>query len=145
VTDIAFHFGAPDKLAYVCRLLRKASATGARVLVVADSITLDRLDVDLWGVAATDFVPHCRYPADASLAARSPVALSDAADKLHSEFAVLLNMGENPPEGFAEFGRLIEVVSQDDLDRQQARQRWKAYTALGYTITRHDIAGRTTA
>lgn len=145
MTDIAFHFGAPDRLAYVCRLLRKATATGARVLVVADAATLERLDVDLWGVAATDFVPHCRYPADPVLVARSSVALTDSARGQHADFSVLLNMSENVPDGFAEFKRVIEVVSQDEADRQQARVRWKAYAALGYSITRHDIASRVPA
>ena len=30
MTEVAFHFNAPDKLGYACRLLRKAVATGAR-------------------------------------------------------------------------------------------------------------------
>lgn len=145
MTDIAFHFGAPDRLAYVCRLLRKATSTGARVLVVADASTLDQLDIDLWGVAPTDFVPHCRYPAEPVLAARSTVALTESAQGQHADFSVLLNMGENLPDGFADFKRVIEVVSQDEADRQQARLRWKAYAALGYSITRHDIASRVPA
>ena len=40
MTEIAFHFNAPDKLAYACRLLRKAVASGARVrhsLVMANT------------------------------------------------------------------------------------------------------------
>ena len=32
MTEVAFHFNAPDKLGYACRLLRKAVGTGARVL-----------------------------------------------------------------------------------------------------------------
>ena len=30
MTEIAFHFNVPDKLAYSCRLLRKAYLSGAR-------------------------------------------------------------------------------------------------------------------
>lgn len=142
MTDIAFHFGAQDRLAYVCRLLRKATATGARLLVVADASTLDQLDVDLWGVAATDFVTHCHTAADPVVVRRSAVVLTDATPAKSPDFSVLLNLGENVPDGFAAFDRVIEVVSQDDADRQAARQRWKAYTAMGYDITRHDIASR---
>ena len=36
MTEVAFHFNAPDKLAYVCRLLRKATGSGARVVVTAN-------------------------------------------------------------------------------------------------------------
>ena len=54
MTELAFHFGAPDKLAYACRLLRKAVRGGARVAVVAEATALAQLDVDLWGVSPTD-------------------------------------------------------------------------------------------
>ena len=145
MTEIAFHFGAQDRLNYVCRLLRKATASGAKLLVVADSTTLDHLDVDLWGVAATDFVTHCRSAADPLVVRRSPVVLTDSAPVNYPDFSVLLNLGESVPDGFAAFERVIEVVSQDEADRQAARQRWKAYTAMGYSITRHDIASRAAA
>jgi len=46
------------------------------------------------------------------------------------------------PEGFERFERLIEVVSQDDGDRQRARARWKHYADRGYAIQRHDLAQR---
>jgi len=142
VTNIAFHFGASDRLAYVCRLLRKASAAGARVAVLADRPTLEQIDADLWAVGATDFVPHCLYPADQAVAARSSVGLHESAFELKDHFPVLLNLMEGVPEGFDAFDRVIEVVSQDEADRQQARLRWKAYSARGYIITRHDIASR---
>ena len=44
MTEIAFHFNAPDRLAYVCRLLRKAVATDAQLVVVGSPDQLDRLD-----------------------------------------------------------------------------------------------------
>ena len=34
MTEVAFHFNAPDKRSYACRLLRKAYLRGARVLVL---------------------------------------------------------------------------------------------------------------
>ena len=36
MTQVDFHFNAPDKLPYVCRLLRKATGQGRRVGVLAD-------------------------------------------------------------------------------------------------------------
>lgn len=52
---------------------------------------------------------------------------------------MLLNLGTQLPAGFEQYQRVIEVVSVDDEDRQQARGRWKHYTELGYTIVRHDL------
>ena len=37
MSEVAFHFNAPDKLAYACRLLRKAVGSGARAVVLADA------------------------------------------------------------------------------------------------------------
>ena len=36
MTEIIFHVNVPDKLAYSCRLLRKAYLSGARVSVTAE-------------------------------------------------------------------------------------------------------------
>ncbi|RYE57846.1 MAG: DNA polymerase III subunit chi, partial [Rhizobiaceae bacterium] len=44
------------------------------------------------------------------------------------------------PKGFEQFERLIEVVTLDDQQRQDARGRWKHYADRGYAIVRHDLA-----
>jgi DNA polymerase-3 subunit chi len=55
---------------------------------------------------------------------------------------VLINLGATVPAGFEAFERVIDVVSVDDEDRSQGRQRWKQYTQLGYAITRHDLVAK---
>ncbi len=140
MTEIAFHFGAPDKLAYACRLLRKAAGSGAKVVAVGDAATVSQLDADLWAVSATDFVPHCQGSAEAAVQKRSVVVLTTSADQVVGERDVLVNLGNVVPDEFAAFNRLIEVVSTDAVDRDLARGRWKFYTERGYAITRHDLA-----
>jgi len=139
MTEVAFHFNAPDKVGYACRLLRKAAATGARVVVTGEPDLLRELDVALWTFAPLEFVPHC-YGASAThqVQARTPIVLADAArSSPHQE--VLVNLGAPVPDGFESFERLIEVVTEDGEDRQQARQRWKHYADRGYAIVRHDL------
>lgn len=142
MTQVAFHFGAPDRLAYTCRLLRKANASGARVLVRASAEHLSALDQGLWSVGATDFVSHCDAHAPMAIQARSSVLLIDANAALPSNFPVLVNLAKDVPVGFEQFERVIEVVSTDEQERSMARQRWKQYTERGYTITRHDLSNR---
>jgi DNA polymerase-3 subunit chi len=142
VTEVAFHFGAPDRLAYTCRLLRKATATGARLQVRASADTRAALDLALWNVGTTDFVTHCDAAATDAMRARSSVLLLDADAQLQPEFPILVNLAEDVPEGFDRFARVIEIVSTDEQDRNLARQRWKHYTELGYSITRHDLKSR---
>lgn len=142
MTEVAFHFNVPDKVGYACRLLRKACAAGSRVVVTGEGGLLRTLDTQLWTFSPVEFVAHCHAgAAEPEVLAASPVVLADSPRGTpHHE--VLVNLGERVPEGFERFERLIEVVTQEDDDRAQARSRWKHYADRGYAITRHDLAGR---
>jgi DNA polymerase-3 subunit chi len=139
MTEVAFHFNVPDKLAYSCRLLRKAWGSGARVVVTAEPETLSRLDQMLWTFSALEFVPHCRLAAPAATVAASPVLLAGSLEACpHHE--VLVNLGQTVPAGFERFERFIELVALTDDDRAAARSRWKHYADRGYAMKRHDLA-----
>lgn len=140
MTGIDFHFNTPDKVNYACRLLRKAvAARGAQVVVVGDAAVLDAIDVALWQLSPVDFIAHCSADAEQGVMARSPVVLAgrDTAQLPHRQ--VLLNLGADVPIGFERFERLIDIVSDDESDRQTARSRWRHYADRGYSIVRHDF------
>lgn len=139
MTEVAFHFNAPDKLAYACRFARKVTRSGARLVIAAPTDTLALLDRQLWNLAPQDFVAHCMADADEDLVLASPVLLAtDILSVPHHD--VLLNLHADVLEGFGQFGRLVEVVSaHDEIDRGQARARWRHYASRGYAITRHDL------
>lgn len=142
MTEIAFHFNVPERLAYACRLLRKAAGSGAKVLVIGEPDNLKQLDAALWTFSATDFVPHCELDGEPAAVAASPVLLASSLTSApHHD--VLLNLGRLVPEGFEKYQRVIELVGTDDEERQLARVRWKHYTDLGYAITRHDLRLKT--
>jgi DNA polymerase III subunit chi len=142
VTEVAFHFNVPDKLAYACRLVRKATGAGSRVVVTGEPQLLERLDTELWTFSALEFIPHAHAAsADAQVVAASPVVLADT-PRGTPHHDVLVNLGGPVPEGFERFERLIELVSQEEGDRQQARTRWKHYADRGYAIRRHDLAAQ---
>lgn len=142
MTEIAFHFNAPDKLAYACRFARKVQRSGARLVIAAPAGALDWLDRMLWMMSPQDFVAHCRGDAGDALVDASPVLLlTDPSAAPHHQ--VLLNLHAEVPAGFERFERLVEVVSaQDDADRAQARGRWRHYASVGYPIVRHDLVLR---
>lgn len=137
--EIAFHFNAPDKLAYACRFARKALRSDARVVIVGPAPALQVLDGMLWNLAPQDFVAHALQGCDAELWNASPVVLAQSTQGApHQD--VLLNLGTEVPAGFERFGRVVEVVSaQDEADRNQARGRWRQYQSQGYDIVRHDL------
>lgn len=139
MTEVAFHFNVPDKLAYSCRLLRKAWGSGARVVVTADADMLARLDQLLWTFSPLEFVPHCHLSAAPSTVSVTPVLLAGSLEACpHHE--VLVNLGHQVPAGFERFERFIELVTLADDDRAAARSRWKHYADRGYAMKRHDLA-----
>ena len=141
MTEVSFHFNAPDKWTYMCRLVRKAVVRGSRVTVTGDPALLQRFDVDLWTFSTTDFVPHCTDSAAPDILAATPVVFCESPGKSQHR-QVLLNLGPNVPTGFEPFERLIEVVGVSDEDRADSRRRWKHYFDRGYAITRHDLASK---
>ena len=130
MTAVAFHFNAPDPVAYACRLLRKAVSSGAKLVVTGLPETLQALDVALWTFSPTEFLPHCLLDSDALVVAASPVILATSVDSVPHQ-QVLINLGDFVPEGFERFERVIEVVGLDDDARQFARNRWKQYVERG--------------
>ena len=144
MTDVMFHFNAPDKLGHACRLLRKAVASGAKVVVTGEAGVLRELDAALWTFSALEFIPHCLGNAPATVLSASPVVLTQSA-RTAPHHEVLVNLGGAVPEGFERFERLIEVVTVDDEDRARGRERWAHYKDRGYAITTHDLVAREAA
>ena len=141
MTAVTFHFNAPDPLHYACRLLRKALRGGSRLIVTASAHRLAELDRMLWTFEPLEFVPHWRGPDKAALPAgltRTPILLLEQLDE-PGEHTVLVNLGENVPEGHERFDRVVEIVGREDALRQAARQRWRAYAAQGLKVEAHEV------
>ena len=138
MTRVDFHFNAPDKIGYGCRLIRKAFRAGQRLVVFSDDAAqLAEFDRELWSFSALDFIPHVM--ASSPLAAETPIILTHT-ETLPDDRPLMINLGRVMPPGFARFERLIEVVTADDADREQGRARWKFYRDRGYPIGTHDLA-----
>jgi DNA polymerase-3 subunit chi len=142
MTQIQFHVQVSDRLGYACRLLRKAVRKGAGVAVTGPAQTLTRLDKMLWAFDPIEFVPHVFVRQGEAVSPRlmaTPLWLTaDVAQATH--LPVLVNMGEEPAEGFESYQRLIEIVSVDADERDAGRRRWRHYVAQGYTPEKHEAA-----
>lgn len=143
MTEVAFHFNVPDKMNYICRLLRKATQAKARVVVTGSEETLKTLDEALWTFAPQSFITH-GWSTDTSPSTElSSVLLqvSESADKVTSlpHHEILLNVGHSMPQGYETFERVIEVVGLHEDDKNHARERWKNYAKRGYTLVKHDL------
>ncbi len=139
MTRIEFHFNTADRLQYTCRLLRKAHSQSLRLGVVGSEATLRQLDAMLWAFSELDFLPHSHVDDAQSIQDASPIRLH--ADPMQlTGLDVLVNLGDEVPQGFEKFERLIEMVATDDHGRMTARERWRHYTKQGYDLAQHDLS-----
>lgn len=138
MTRIDFHSNVPDKIAYACRLVRKARAADSRIVMLAgDAQQLNALDTALWTFSDQDFLPHVR--ADDPLAAQTPVLLTDSDEAEFPHHQVLINLTLRTPAQFARFERLLEIVSTEEADRLAGRERYRFYQQRGYPLN-HFVA-----
>ena len=138
MTQIDFYFHVENKLHTACALSAKAYARGLRVLAFCpDADAGQKFSRLLWTSQAVSFIPHCI--AGDPLAAVTPVIVDhDGSTLPHDE--VLINLRADWPPFFSRFQRLIEIVSLDEEDRSQARERFKFYRDRGYAIQNHDLS-----
>lgn len=138
MTQIDFYTNVEDKLGTACRVAAKAYGLGKRLLVFCPNAEIaERMDRMLWTTPATGFIPHCS--ATDALAKETPVIIDHTgAEPICDQ--VLLNLRSEWPPFFGRFERLVEIVSLDDDDRQQGRERFKFYRDRGYELRIHDLA-----
>lgn len=138
MTRVDFAFGTPDRLRMACEVVRKHYEAGRRVVVyLSDPRQLARFDRLLWGFESTAFVPH--VGADDPLATETPVVLTSATPVPANEQSWLLNLDAQCPPGFDQFARVLEIVSEREADRLQARERWRVYQAQGCDVHAHKL------
>jgi DNA polymerase-3 subunit chi len=142
MTRIDFHTNVPDKVAYACRLVRKAWAANNRVvLMTEDSAQLAELNATMWDFSATDYLPHVLITDE--LAAQTPILLtdSDEAELPHTHKELLVNLSRRAPSQMTQFARMIEVISSQEDDAAAGRKRYVAYKQQDYPLT-HFVAGK---
>jgi DNA polymerase-3 subunit chi len=141
MTRIDFHTNIPDKLGYACRLARKAYASQANVVLLAeDAAQAAALNEALWTLADTDFLPHVM--AGDPLAAQTPIIVTDSDQAELPHHDMLVNLTRRTPAHFAQFSRVFEIISTDEEDAAAGRKRYVAYKQQSYPLT-HFVAGQT--
>jgi DNA polymerase-3 subunit chi len=140
MTRIDFHTNIPDKLAYACRLTRKAFGARGQVALLADSAEqAAQLNTALWTFSDVDFLPHVL--ADDALAAQTPIIVTDddAAELPH--YDMLVNLTRRRPANVDRFQRVFEIISGDEDDAAAGRKRYADYKRESYPLT-HFVAAQ---
>lgn len=140
MTRIDFHTNIPDKLAYACRLARKAYSSKAKIVLLAeDEAQAAALNEALWTLSNIDFLPHVM--ADDPLAPETPIIITASEEAALPHHDMLVNLTRRTPSTFAQFARVFEIISTDESDAAAGRQRYVAYKKQSYPLT-HFVAGQ---
>jgi DNA polymerase-3 subunit chi len=140
MTRIDFHTNIPDKLAYACRLARKAYSSKAKIVLLAeDAAQAAALNEALWTLSNVDFLPHVM--ADDPLAPETPIIVTDSEEVALPHHEMLVNLTRRTPSTVAQFARVFEIISTDESDAAAGRQRYVAYKKQSYPLT-HFVAGQ---
>jgi len=142
MTEIRFHVNVSNAAIYTCRLVRKAVRSGAKVTISGPPTILAQLDKTLWEFEPLEFIPHVMPRGGQPLPSRlqdTPVWLvADLDHAAHHD--VLVNLHDDAPPGFESYGRVVEIVANDEAALAAGRRRWRHYATRGYAPEKHEVA-----
>ena len=132
MTRIDFYQLNPDRHRYeqvVCRLCEKAwEQKQLTLLLTEDAAQSQMLDQRLWTFSEDSFVPH---DSEDSADFVTPILIHDNPDPA-GERQLLINLSASVPPYFAQFERVIELVTEDN--KLQARAHYSYYKERGYPL-----------
>ena len=136
MTKVEFHFNVARKPQKITQLAQAILARKQTLTIhVPDEASSTEISHHLWTHDPTSFLPHSLGPSDAC--EMSSIALDWQGSHLPFD-DVLLNLSPVTPLFFSRFQKVIEVVGLDEVDRANARERFKFYRDRGYEINTID-------
>lgn len=122
-----------------CRLAEKASRQGHHIFIHTDDETqAQQMNELLWTFRQTSFVPHALIEAGETPSANDKIVIGHDHDP-QFKHDVMINLAASIPDFFSRFERVAEIVSGDESQRSEARERFKFYRDRGYELSTHDI------
>ena len=132
MTRIDFYQLNPARHRYdqvVCQLCQKAfDSQQLTLLLTRDPQQSQHLDQKLWTFRDDSFLPHDSEESEGLV---TPILIHDNPDP-GSNRQLLINLSSTVPIYFAQFERVIELVT--DENRQQAREHYSFYKERGYPL-----------
>jgi len=132
MTRIDFYQLNPERSRYdqvVCKLCEKAYEKKQLTLLLTQSQQQsEHLDKRLWTYSDESFLPHDREETDGIV---TPILIHDNPEP-DGERHLLINLSASVPAYFAQFERVIELVTEEN--KAQAREHYSYYKERGYPL-----------
>jgi DNA polymerase-3 subunit chi len=121
----------------VCQLCQKAYDSNQKTLLLTQSPQqTSHFDQQLWIFNSDSFIPHDTHVDGDSDSFLSPILIHDQPDP-QGERQLLINLSPLVPAYFAQFDRVIELVTEDN--KQSAREHYTFYKERGYPLNHHTL------
>jgi len=125
-----------------CRLAEKAYGLKHAIYIhTTGQPQTTQLDKLLWTFRDGSFVPH--QPHSSNAMNDSPIIIGHETcsdSELATHHQLLINMDKAVPPFFSRFERVAEIVSAEEPQRSNARERFKFYRERGYELQTHELA-----
>ncbi len=118
----------------VCQLCQKAYENNQFTLLLTQSAEQTaHLDRQMWVFNDDSFIPH---DVQESADFKSPILIQNDPASM-GDRQLLINLTNTIPSFFAQFERVIELVTEDN--KQQAREHYSFYKERGYPLNHHNL------
>ncbi len=122
-----------------CKVADKAFRSGHKVYVLAaNQRQTQELDQMLWTFSQNSFVPHEQFNGTIKNA-QTPVLVGDC-EAPAGWHDVLISLADAVPAFFSRFDRVVEIVSDDENNKKNARERFRFYRDRGYSLQSHQVS-----
>lgn len=144
MTRIEFYSNVANKQDLLASLVEKALLKRRQVTVFTENVSsAAEASECLWQQQAASFLPHVM--ATHPHAAKTSIIIvckNNASGQLDTviQDELLINLTAQEPQFFSRFTHLIEMVGDDESDKQNGRLRYKFYRDRGYEIRHIDYA-----
>lgn len=141
VKTVKCYYNVTDKFLFVCQLTEKLYKSGRTGFILTQDEAMSALlDKKLWQFKKLSFIPHCRP--EHPLASEACFIVDHRVGFFPQESAadfVFINMGTTIPEALLQKQMLVEIVSLDERDRQEGRERIRLYKQHQFVIEHFDM------
>ena len=120
-----------ERFALACALTTMRFRQNQTLFLLAESqLDAEQLDELLWQQDPDSFVPHGL--SEEQTVTQAPVEIGTTQPKRHRQVMINLTAGISPMAN--RFAQIIDFVPWNESEKQQARERYKRYRALGFTL-----------
>jgi DNA polymerase-3 subunit chi len=140
-TNVLFHhfesIERKDFLVYVCKLIEIGYKKNINPIFIRTNTQkqAEELDKLLWTFRQESYVPHTIVDKDKNT---QPVQIGWVDNEIENA-EVIINLSDGMPDTSNHLKKIHEIIENIDEKKEKARERWKKYKSIGFSIKAHKV------